>query len=71
MQEYDATFLISKFHDVSATILIDQVRGHILKLISHAYKNLSFKLSHFNLTIKWVGDYSMLISITKANDKLK
>ena len=52
MQEYDATFLISKFHDVSATILIDQVRGHILKLISHAYINLSFKLSHFKLTIK-------------------
>lgn len=27
MQEYDATCLVSKYKDVSATILIDQVRN--------------------------------------------
>lgn len=30
MQEYDATSLIKKFNDVSATILIDQVRFDII-----------------------------------------
>ena len=30
MQEYDATSLVAKFHDVSTTILIDQVLYDIL-----------------------------------------
>lgn len=30
MQEYDATCLVSKYNDVSATILIDQVQINLL-----------------------------------------
>lgn len=30
MQEYDATSLVAKFHDVSAAILIDQVLSDLL-----------------------------------------
>jgi hypothetical protein len=33
MQEYDATSLVSKVHDVSATILIDQVKVCLLILV--------------------------------------
>lgn len=32
-QEYDATSLVAKFHDVSATILIDQVLSDVQFLI--------------------------------------
>jgi hypothetical protein len=29
MQDYDATYLVTKFPGVSATILIDQVKDHV------------------------------------------
>lgn len=30
MQDYDATHLVTKFPNVSATILIDQVKVHVI-----------------------------------------
>lgn len=30
MQDYDATHLVTKFPNVSATILIDQVKDHVI-----------------------------------------
>lgn len=45
MQEYDATSLLAKFHDVAATILIDQVLSVFLYLIF--YQTRFYLLSCF------------------------
>lgn len=58
MQEYDATCLIGNFHDVSATILIDQVRFDVLYVVFYPQ---SFEL--FAMLLLWCNTSWFLTSV--------
>lgn len=75
MQEYDATCLVSKYNDVSATILIDQVQINLLFgneiswIVPFGYMLLTVSLLHMKLSRDmqggsrvWVTDSAELSS---------